>query len=495
MDDGLFLGLQHQIHNAAIDRTHFTIQVDWYRSSGLVVGDAIRRGAAARSRRRSTCRRTRRTACTTARSCSSATASRWSCRCRSRSPRKPAQDAAGNLTGTRCSSAGRRSRTPSATCATTTARCSARPTGGGAPSPATGGSSSTTSAKKPPEGTQFLADTTWDDAAPFTDLDTLIFGRSENAYQLFDGSDPFGGPYILDTVGKSENTNTGAGVWLFDTASGGAHEVVVRPGAGGPALARPAPGRLDRRQVRRAVHDQARLGDGHAVRGGRDDDRRQRQLRRHVQVQRRPRRARRPRVRPEPAGDDAGAGRPGQPGRPVDGEQQEEPDAVSHASRLTVDTSFPTEDIDLFVVYDANNDGVVRAVGDRGVVGRRTANESVELVRPPDGNYQIWLHGFQVAGTPSITMRVNAVQGNDLTVSGLPTGAVPAGTPVTLHVAFAKPMTAGQDYFGELLLGPATAPSAFTVPVTVAAGARDPVHAPRARPPRGGGRARGAPCG
>jgi hypothetical protein len=28
-------------------------------------------------------------------------------------------------------------------------------------------------------------------------------------------------------------------------------------------------------------------------------------------------------------------------------------------------------------------------------------------------------------------------------------------------------MTAGQDYFGELLIGPPTAPSALSVPVTI----------------------------
>ena len=34
---------------------------------------------------------------------------------------------------------------------------------------------------------------------------------------------------ILDTVGKSENRNTGAGVWEFDTATGGPREVVTAP--------------------------------------------------------------------------------------------------------------------------------------------------------------------------------------------------------------------------------------------------------------------------
>ena len=83
-----------------------------------------------------------------------------------------------------CGSADRRCRPPSATCSTTTARSSERPTGPGGRSPATGGSSSTTWRRPHRTGTLFLADTTWDDAAPFTDLDTLIFGRSANSYQL-----------------------------------------------------------------------------------------------------------------------------------------------------------------------------------------------------------------------------------------------------------------------------------------------------------------------
>ena len=76
------------------------------------------------------------------------------------------------------------------------------------------------------------------------------------------------------------------------------------------------------------------------------------------------------------------------------------------------------------------------------------------LIRPADGNYEVWVHGFSVAGTPTFPLTFDAVQGTDLTVSGVPSGAVTAGTPVTVHVDFAKSMTAGQDYFGELLLGP-----------------------------------------
>ena len=56
---------------------------------------------------------------------------------------------------------------------------------------------------------------------------------------------------------------------------------------------------------------------------------------------------------------------------------------------------------------------------------------------------------------------------NDLTVTGIPAGAVAAGTPVTLHVEYNKAMTAGEDYFGELKLGPPSAPDLMTVPITI----------------------------
>jgi hypothetical protein len=52
-------------------------------------------------------------------------------------------------------------------------------------------------------------------------------------------------------------------------------------------------------------------------------------------------------------------------------------------------------------------------------------------------------------------------------VTGLPVGPVAAGTPVVIHVTYAKPMTSGQDYFGQLQLGPSTAPNALSVPIVI----------------------------
>jgi hypothetical protein len=131
---------------------------------------------------------------------------------------------------------------------------------------------------------------------------------------------------------------------------------------------------------------------------------------------------------------------------------------IAHASRATFEVHLPSNDIDLFVLKDGQ------------VIGSSTSatgDESVTLIRPADGTYEVWVHGFSVAGTPTFPLTFDAVQGSDLSVSGVPSGAVPAGTPVTLHVDFAKSMTAGQDYFGELLLGPDSAPTALDVPITI----------------------------
>ena len=123
----------------------------------------------------------------------------------------------------------------------------------------------------------------------------------------------------------------------------------------------------------------------------------------------------------------------------------------------------------MFVVYDANNDGQFT---NGEIVGSSTgpagANESVTL-STPGGNYQVWVYGFQVSAGDTATgntVGVDIVQGNDLTVTGVPAGPVPANTPITLHVSYANATGSG-NLKGELLLGPTVAPSAVTIPITV----------------------------
>jgi hypothetical protein len=142
------------------------------------------------------------------------------------------------------------------------------------------------------------------------------------------------------------------------------------------------------------------------------------------------------------------------------------PFTIDHAGHATISVSLG-EDIDLYVVRDANGDGNFTADEIVAASATGSGDESVTLTRPPDGNYQVWVHGFAGSSPQPFPLTIDAVQGNDLTVSGVPSGPLPADTPVTLHVTFDKAMTSGQDYKGELLLGPTTAPTAVTIPITV----------------------------
>ena len=126
------------------------------------------------------------------------------------------------------------------------------------------------------------------------------------------------------------------------------------------------------------------------------------------------------------------------------------------------------QDIDLYIAQDANGNGTLEPT-DPIVAASATGSgdESVTMVRPDDGLYFVLVHGFAIAGSPTFPLTIDAVQGNDLTVT-VPSGAIPAGTPVTVHVDYANPaLVAGQTYKGEIRMGPPSAPSALTVPVSI----------------------------
>jgi hypothetical protein len=319
--------------------------------------------------------------------------------------------------------------------------------------------------EEPADGSLFLAKTEWEGTAPYTDLDTLMMGRSANHFQVFPDS-VFGAPYVIDTVGGSPNTNVGAGVWTFDTATGENADFVAAPaqeglhalalhqvGWQGDAFHTPFAVTLGGASVAPSAVDidtAANAGSFDVTfESGLDLD-----------------------------GLQAEAFGLSQPSVTTETAQQDDPNdpssasvkksiTLSHASRLTVTTALDSDDLDLFVVRDQNGDGTFANSEIVASSATGTSNESVELVGPADGNYQVWVQGWAVSGTPSFELTIDAIQGNDLTVSGVPAGPVAAGTPVTLTVSFSKAMNAGQDYFGELRLGPPSAPTALTVPIKI----------------------------
>ncbi len=276
----------------------------------------------------------------------------------------------------------------------------------------------------------------------------------------------FGGPYTIDTVGGSPNTHIGSGVWRFDTATGGASDLVAAPaqeglhaivlhqiGWQGDDFHTPFSVNLGSASVTPSAVDFDTTADS----GSFDVT-----FESSVDLD----------------GLSAEAFGLSQPSVTDEVGQQDDPAnpssasikkdiTIDHASRLTVSTTLATDDFDLFVVRDANNDGTFTNAEIVVASTTGTSNEFIELVAPPDGAYQVWVQGWSVAGTPTLELSIDAVQGNDLTVSGLPAGAVPAGTPVTITIDFSKTMTVGQSYFGELLLGPPTAPTALKVPIKI----------------------------
>lgn len=70
--------------------------------------------------------------------------------------------------------------------------------------------------------------------------------------------------------------------------------------------------------------------------------------------------------------------------------------------------------------------------------------------------------GYRLTGTV-----IPPAPWSSLTVTGVPDGPVAAGEPVTLTVEFSREMTAGETYFGELQLGPPSAPTALSVPIQI----------------------------
>ena len=320
-----------------------------------------------------------------------------------------------------------------------------------------------------PEGTSFLADTTWDGTAPHTDLDTLIFGRSSNDYQLSGQlglADPLGVPYVLDTVGGSPNTNVGGGVWTFDTATGGAREIITAPAQSGlhAALQHQVGFEGDdfhvpfETTIGTVSVDPAEVTIDSATDAGTFE------------------------ITFNSTVDLDGLTAEGfglsQPDLFPHTAQQDDPNdpssasvkldvTIEHASTAHFSTDLETDDIDLFVVYDANGDGQFTNDEIVAASATGTSQESIELVRPADGDYQVWVQGWAVAGSPAFNLLVDIVQGNDLSINGLPDGAVAAGTSVTLMVDFDAAMTVGETYFGELLMGPPAAPGALRVPVAI----------------------------
>jgi uncharacterized repeat protein (TIGR01451 family) len=140
---------------------------------------------------------------------------------------------------------------------------------------------------------------------------------------------------------------------------------------------------------------------------------------------------------------------------------------IHHGGLLAVSTTSddPGLDIDLTVYWDSDGDGTYETTIGRSL--SPTSDESVSALFPGDGGYEIQIYGYDVPpGGASYDLRVEAAQGGEMSVSGVPSGTVPANVPVHLDVSAYHVPPAG-DWYGLVFLGPAGMPAALQVPYIV----------------------------
>ncbi|MCB0217185.1 MAG: S8 family serine peptidase [Chloroflexi bacterium] len=128
------------------------------------------------------------------------------------------------------------------------------------------------------------------------------------------------------------------------------------------------------------------------------------------------------------------------------------------------------DDLDLFVMYDANGDGSFDYPAEQvGSSTSATGDERVQLGGfPPAGDYQIWVLGWAVNGdTSSFDMTVDTISGDAVGVEDAPDGLT-AGVPAKIRVCADTTNLEGEDgpASGVLVMGPSGAPSLLQLSVT-----------------------------
>ncbi len=312
-----------------------------------------------------------------------------------------------------------------------------------------------------PEGTRWFVDTQWKTAA--TDIDTLILGPVADSYTKYGAF----GPYTLDVLGGSQETLYdrsevfGWGRWAYtwQTATGGPQETVVAPVKSG----------LNMIALQNVLY------------GGMEPTERFTGTVGTISVT------------PYPISatvealsgsvqftftsslDISGLGYGGSFGlsKPTLYEGQAIVQGVQKLHRFTVGDSALLEitlstpdpvtapDLDLYLY---------RAIGGKWVQvassGTATSDEFIRMVRPTAGQYMAVVYGYTVIGAGTYDLKVRSVEGHDLTVTGLPTGAIEAGVPYALELGFSKTSATG-TYEGIILLGTDKSPNMMQVPVQI----------------------------
>ncbi len=313
-------------------------------------------------------------------------------------------------------------------------------------------------------GTQILVKDTWGDAAPHTDIDTIVLGPTPSSLGngLLDFPYPaYFGPYTLDTVAKSPNTNVGGGTWLFDTSSGANEDWVVAPLQDGlhmflqhnvlfegdtfDVVFTQTLGTLQ--TAPDAFELETYTSDGEVgvasfeatlpVNG----------------------------VVADAVGPFAPTLFTNEPIGYINSNTIEWTYVFTTSGALYIDASTSSatiSDIDLYVFYCGTTGA---SCEQRGASTSGTANESVFISQPEDG---IWLVGINNWSGPAgdFNLTLTVAQGEGFTITGLPTGSINAGQEVTFTVGY-QGLDEAATYGGVLAVGIPEAPILVQIPISI----------------------------
>ncbi len=309
------------------------------------------------------------------------------------------------------------------------------------------------------DGAVWLVHTDWPDVGSPTamqaDNDTLLFGSVPDEFS--DQNPGVFGPGTLTLTGGSNNTNVSGGIWLPQTNTGTTAEWVAAPLAGGlnqimihnvvwpgavgdlsftgeAGMATVSPSRLDIVDTMDSGSVPIEFTTSLALSGA---SARAYGLSRKFE----------------------GAYEVSQGGSWMH-------DVVlAGAGYLEVTTAGTESDIDLYV-YD----------GGGRLIGASESSSGEEYVRvdmPADGTYQVEVYGYDViGGTDGFDIAISSPMGDDIALSGIPVGAIPADGGFTLDVDWTKVRSGALPdregtFEGLVVLGPAEAAAAIQIPVTL----------------------------
>lgn len=311
-----------------------------------------------------------------------------------------------------------------------------------------------------PTGAKWVVHTSWDTTP--TDIDTFLFGPSETFFHEDPAFSAYAGPNDLEPTGGSAYRNLGAGLWAFQTATGGPDEWVAG----------------DLKTGLNAIFLHNIISDGLSVATTFTGEAGVMSIDPQADAQ-----VTRSTAGTIPIDLTTGIAMTAFNGRgwgmtPVyDRIQTVAQDATWYHEFTVADcgyidaTSFnDASDLDMYLEHwDTSTSAWIRVGASEGPTG----DENIRAVKPVDGRYRVGVYGYDVAGgTDSFRIRIADPQGPGLGVSVTPSGTVPAHTSMAARAAWSVPRATFDQrdavYEGIAGFGPGAADQLLTTTADIA---------------------------